>query len=147
MINMSLGSNFGTATDASAAASSNASLVGVIVVAAAGNAGDTHYIVSTPATSTRTIAVGNIVDFGIQNAVLQVNSPAAIAGNKAALPAVFNPVVASTTNITVSIKLANDGSTAPFPGSPAGTVGTTTDACQTFPAGRKNGPSPQGGSL
>jgi subtilisin family serine protease len=135
VINMSLGSNFGTATDSSAVASSNAALAGVIVVAAAGNAGDTHYIVSSPATSTRTIAVGNIVDFGVTNAVLQVNSPAAIAGNKAALPAAFNPVIASSVNITGSIKLANDGSTAPFPGSPAGTVGTTTDACQTFPAG------------
>ncbi len=135
VINMSLGSNFGTTTDASAVASTNASLAGVIVVAAAGNGGDTHYIVSTPATSTRAIAVGNIVDAGIQNAVLQVNTPAAIAGNKAALPAAFNPVIATSTNITGSIKLANDGSTDIVPGSPAGTVGTTTDACQTFPAG------------
>jgi subtilisin family serine protease len=135
VINMSLGSNFGTATDASAVASSNASLAGVIVVAAAGNAGDTHYIVGSPSTSTRTISVANIVDFGVQNAVLQVNTPPAIAGNKAALPGAFNPVIASATNITGNIKLANDGSTALFPGSPAGTVGTTTDACQTFPAG------------
>ena len=135
VINMSLGSNFGTTSDSSAVASTNASLAGVIVVAAAGNAGDTHYIVSSPATSTRTIAVGNIVDFGIQNAVLQVTSPGAIAGNKAALPAAFNPVIANTTNTTGSVKLANDGSTAPFPGSPGGTVGTTTDGCQTFPAG------------
>jgi len=64
-----------------------------------------------------------------------VTSPGAIAGNKASLPGAFNPVINSTTNITGSIKLANDGSTAPFPGSPGGTVGTTTDACQTFPAG------------
>jgi subtilisin family serine protease len=135
VINMSLGSNFGSATDSSAVASSNASLVGVIVVAAAGNGGDTHYIVSSPATSTRAIAVSNIVDWGIQNAALQVNSPAAIAGNKAALPAAFNPVVANATSITGNIKLANDGSTDPFPGSPGGTVGTTTDGCQTFPAG------------
>src|SRR6185369_10584904 len=135
VINMSLGGNFGTSTDSSAVASSNAALAGVIVVAAAGNAGDTHYIVSSPATSTRTIAVANIVDVGNQNAALQVNSPGAIAGNKAAFPAAFNPVVASTTNITGNIKLANDGSTAIIPGSPAGTVGTTTDACQTFPAG------------
>lgn len=135
VINMSLGSNFGIANDSSAAASSNASLAGVIVVTAAGNAGDTHYIMSSPASSTRAIAVANIVDWGVQNAVLPVNSPAAIAGNKAALPAAFNPVVANTTNVTGSVKLANDGSTAPFPGSPAGTVGTTTDGCQAFPAG------------
>jgi hypothetical protein len=116
-------------------ASTNASLAGVIVVTAAGNGGDTHYIVSSPATSSRAIAVSNIVDFGIQNAALQVNSPGAIAGTKAALPAAFNPVVATSTNITGSVKLGNDGSTDPFPGSPGGTVGTTSDACQTFPAG------------
>jgi subtilisin family serine protease len=130
VINMSLGSNFGTATDASATASSNAALAGVIVVAAAGNAGDTHYIMSSPATSTRAIAVGNIVDAGITSALLQVTAPAAVAGNKAASPAAFNPA-----NIAGSIKLANDGSTDIIPGSPSGTVGTTTDACQTFPAG------------
>ena len=65
VINMSLGSNFGTSTDASATASSNAALAGVIVVTSAGNAGDTHYIMGSPATSTRTISVANIVDFGI----------------------------------------------------------------------------------
>ena len=135
IINMSLGANFGTSTDSSAVASTNAVLAGVIVVTAAGNAGDTHYIMSSPATSSRAISVANIVDAGIQNAVLQVNSPAAIAGNKAALPAAFNPQIASTTNVTGSIKLGNDGSTDPFPGSPVGTVGTTTDACQAFPAG------------
>lgn len=135
VINMSLGANFGTATDSSAVASTNAALAGVIVVTAAGNGGDTHYIMSSPATSSRALSVANIVDFGIQNAVLPVNSPAAIAGNKAALPAAFNPVVAATTNVTGNVKLANDGSTDPFPGSAPGTVGTLTDACQTFPAG------------
>ncbi|HEX6716160.1 MAG TPA: S8 family serine peptidase [Pyrinomonadaceae bacterium] len=135
VINMSLGSNFGTANDSSAAASSNAVLAGVIVVASAGNAGDTHYIVGSPATSTRTISVANIVDWGVQQATLTVNSPPAIAGDKAALPAAFNPFVPTTTNITGNVKLANDGSTAPFPGSPVGTVGTTTDGCQTFAPG------------
>ena len=135
VINMSLGSNFGTSTDASATASSNAALAGVIVVASAGNAGDTHFIAGSPATSTRTISVANIVDYGIQNAVLTVNSPPAIAGNKAALPAAFNPVTIPPVSISGGVKLANDGSTAPFPGSPVGTVGTTTDGCQTFAPG------------
>ena len=135
VINMSLGSNFGTANDASAAASTNASLAGVIVVAAAGNAGDTHYIMSSPASSSRAISVANTVDFGLQTAVTAVASPAAIAGNKASLPAAFNPLIETPTNITGNIKLANDGSTDPFPGSPAGTVGTTTDGCQAFAPG------------
>ena len=135
VINMSLGSNFGTSTDASAAASSNAALAGVIVVTAAGNAGDTHYIMSSPASSTRAIAVANIVDWGNQQATLTVNSPPAIAGNKAALPAAFNPLISTPTSIPGSVKLANDGSTTPFPGSPVGTVGTTTDGCQAFAPG------------
>ena len=135
VINMSLGANFGLANDASAAASTNASLAGAIVVAAAGNAGDTHYIMGSPATSSRAIAVANIVDFGIQQATLTVNSPPAIAGNKAALPATFNPLILTPTSITGSVKLANDGSTDPFPGSPGGTVGTTTDGCQAFAPG------------
>ncbi len=135
VINMSLGSNFGMSNDASAAASTNATLAGVIVVASAGNAGDTHYIVGSPATSTRTIAVANTVDFGVQQSTLTVSSPAAIAGVKASLPGTFNPLTIPPATISGSIKLANDGSTAIIPGSPAGTVGTTTDGCQTFAPG------------
>ena len=135
VINMSLGSNFGTSTDASATASSNAVLAGVIVVASAGNAGDTHFIAGSPATSTRTISVANIVDFGLQQAVLTVNSPPAIAGNKGALPGAFNPLISTPTEITGSVKLANDGSTELFPGAAPGSVGTTTDGCQTFAPG------------
>jgi subtilisin family serine protease len=135
VINMSLGSNFGTATDASATASTNAVLAGVVVVASAGNAGDTHFIVGSPSTSTRTISVANIADDGIQTANLKINSPAAIAGDKAALPAQFNPPMTLPASFTGNVKLANDGSTAPFPGSPVGTVGTTTDGCQAFAAG------------
>src|SRR5678815_524974 len=125
VINMSLGSNFGLSNDASATASSNASLAGVIVVTSAGNAGDTHYIVGSPATSSRAIAVANIVDFGIQQATTTVNSPPAIAGNKASLPATFNPLILSPASITGNIKLANDGSTDLFPGAAPGSVGTT----------------------
>ena len=135
VINMSLGSNFGLINDASAVASSNAVLAGVIVVTSAGNGGDTHYIVGSPSTSSRAISVANIVDAGIQQASTIVNTPPAIAGTKASLPATFNPLIASTTSITGNVKLGNDGSTDPFPGSPGGTVGTLTDGCQVYPAG------------
>ena len=133
VINMSLGSNFGTANDASAAASSNAVLAGVIVVTSAGNSGDTHFITSSPGTSTRAISVANIVDWGNQTATTTVNSPAAIAGNKSSLPGTFNPLITTATQITGNIRLGNDGSTDPFPGTV--TPGTTTDACQPFAPG------------
>ena len=135
IINMSLGSSFGTANDASAAASSNAVLAGVIVVTSAGNAGDTHFITSSPGTSTRAISVANIGDFGLQLATTAVTSPAAIAGNKASLPATFNPLFETPVQVSGSIKLANDGSTDLFPGAAPGSVGTTTDGCQPFAPG------------
>ena len=135
VINMSLGSNFGSGTDASATASSNAVQAGVIVVTSGGNGGDTHYISSSPGTSTRAISVANIVDFGIQQSTLTVNSPPAIAGNKAALPATFNPLIATPTSVSGSVKLGDDGSTDLFPGAAPGSVGTTTDACQPFAPG------------
>lgn len=135
VINMSLGSNFGTSTDASAAASSNAALAGVIVVTSAGNAGDTHFITGSPGTSARAISVANIVDFGLQQSTLTVNTPPAIAGNKAALPAQFNPPATTPTIVTGSVKLADDGSTDLFPGAAPGSIGTTTDGCQTFAPG------------
>jgi subtilisin family serine protease len=133
VINMSLGSNFGTANDASASASSNAALAGVIVVTSGGNGGDTHFITSSPGTSTRAISVANIVDWGITTATTTVNSPAAIAGNKASLPATFNPLLNAPTTVSGSVKLANDGSADPFPGTV--TPGTTTDGCQAFAPG------------
>ncbi|HKU73784.1 MAG TPA: S8 family serine peptidase [Pyrinomonadaceae bacterium] len=135
VINMSLGSNFGTSTDASATASTNASLAGVIVVTSSGNAGDTHYIVGSPSTSARAISVANIVDFGIQQATTTITAPAAIAGNKQSLPAAFNPLISTPTTVSGSVKLANDGSTDLFPGAAPGSVGTTTDGCQTFAPG------------
>ena len=49
VINMSLGSNFGSLASTSAIAADNAARMGVIVVASAGNAGDTYTISGSPA--------------------------------------------------------------------------------------------------
>ncbi|WP_433363413.1 S8 family serine peptidase [Actinoplanes sp. CA-142083] len=57
VINMSLGSPFGTADAPESVAADNASKDGVIVVASAGNSGGAPYIVGSPSTATSTISV------------------------------------------------------------------------------------------
>src|SRR6267143_221471 len=57
VINMSLGSVFGSKDDPSAVASTNAAKAGVIVVASAGNSGPNPYITGSPATGEGAISV------------------------------------------------------------------------------------------
>src|SRR5258706_10499873 len=57
VINMSLGSPFGTKDDPSAVASTNAARAGVVVVASAGNSGFHPYITGSPATAEGAISV------------------------------------------------------------------------------------------
>src|SRR6266850_3125225 len=57
VINMSLGSPFGSKDDASAVASTNAAKAGVIVVASAGNSGASPYITGSPASADGAISV------------------------------------------------------------------------------------------
>ena len=57
VINMSLGSPFGSADDPSAVASTNAVKAGVTVVASAGNEGASQYITGAPAAGTGAISV------------------------------------------------------------------------------------------
>ena len=48
VINMSLGSAYGTPDDPSAAASNNAADLGVLVVTSAGNSGDSYFVSGSP---------------------------------------------------------------------------------------------------
>ncbi|MGZ6141796.1 MAG: S8 family serine peptidase [Myxococcales bacterium] len=57
VVNMSLGSPFGSAGDADAEASENAAKAGIIVVAAAGNEGAGNYITGSPAAGDKVISV------------------------------------------------------------------------------------------
>ena len=82
VINMSLGSNFGEPADPSAITSENAANVGIIVVAAAGNAGDLPYVHSAPAAAPSAISVAANVPGGRNFATLNIDAPAAIAGAK-----------------------------------------------------------------
>lgn len=57
VINLSLGSPFGSATDPAAEAASNAARAGVIVVASTGNAGSSPYVTTSPGSATGAISV------------------------------------------------------------------------------------------
>ncbi len=62
VINMSLGSDFGYESDATSVAANNAVLAGVIVVASAGNDGDSTFITGSPGTASRVLSVASSVD-------------------------------------------------------------------------------------
>lgn len=80
VVNMSLGSSYGSPLDSDAVASDNAALAGVVVVASAGNSGDTYYVNGSPATATRAISVAASVDPADTWDGFQVTAPAAISG-------------------------------------------------------------------
>lgn len=67
VINLSIGSPFGTNYDATAVAVENAALAGTVVVCSAGNDGDTYYDISTPSAATSAIAVASSGYAGISS--------------------------------------------------------------------------------
>jgi subtilisin family serine protease len=96
VINMSLGSDFGSVNDTTSVAADNAILAGTIVVASAGNAEDTYYITGSPATSPRVISVASSVDAGLVFPGVRVLSPPSIAGDIEARRADFGPALTET---------------------------------------------------
>jgi subtilisin family serine protease len=62
VINMSLGGDFASPQDADSVTANAASLLGISVVAAAGNAGDLYDAEGSPGNATRVISVANSVD-------------------------------------------------------------------------------------
>jgi uncharacterized repeat protein (TIGR01451 family) len=121
VINMSLGSDFGGPSDTTSIAAENAARAGVIVVASAGNSGDTYFITGSPGTSGRTISVAAVADDGVPGALLQVNAPAAIAGGYTAAAADFGGGAPAPSGQTASIVQALDPADAGGP--------LTTDGC------------------
>ncbi len=75
IINLSLGSDYGSIEDTSSLAIQRAAQLGVITVVAAGNAGDSHYNVSGPGVVQKAISVaGSYNDIG-ESTYLKVLSP------------------------------------------------------------------------
>jgi uncharacterized repeat protein (TIGR01451 family) len=126
VINMSLGSSFGMPANTSLIASQNAALAGVVVVAAAGNDGDTYFIASAPSNAGRAISVAASIDSRLPGGVLEINSPPAIAGNIAAAAAAFGGAAPNPSGQTGTIVLSQDGATNPA------TQGSPTAGCLPF---------------
>ena len=85
VINMSLGSPFGEPNDPSAISSDNASKLGIIVVASAGNEANVPYVTGAPAIAPRAISVAATTPGGRLYSKVTVTSPASIAGVKTSL--------------------------------------------------------------
>jgi hypothetical protein len=111
---MSVGGGFGDPVYGWATAVNNTAQAGVVVVAAAGNAGDTYFNLDSPGAADWAIAVASSLDAGSLG--VEITSPAGIAGTYLAASASFGP---STYNVTAPVVLVNDG------------VGTATDGCET----------------
>jgi minor extracellular serine protease Vpr len=129
VINMSLGSDYGQEQDDLSEASATAVDFGVVVVAAAGNAGNRPYIVSSPSIGRGVISVAQTHVPSALVIPLVINSPANIAGtygNTATLD--FAPVGAG---VTGNVAFVGRGCPADSiaPGSPA-------DAYTSSPAGK-----------
>lgn len=75
VVNMSLGSDYGTLNDPSSIATENAVALGIVVVSSSGNAGDSPYITGSPALADGAISVAASVDDGFTVNGLVVNTP------------------------------------------------------------------------
>lgn len=80
VINMSLGSDYGSPQDGDSVASNDASTLGISVVVASGNGGDLYDVGGSPGDAVKTIAVANSVDASNVIDGLKIDAPPAIAG-------------------------------------------------------------------
>jgi subtilisin family serine protease len=74
VVNMSLGSPYGSVTDPDAVAADNAAKAGIVVVASAGNSGDVYYVTGSPAVSPYTLSVASSVDAGAVLSAFEVTA-------------------------------------------------------------------------
>lgn len=128
VVNMSLGSQYGQPFDDDLSYAVNqATLLGVLTVAAAGNGGDKPYVNGTPASAATALSVAQTSVPSAFLALMQVTAPAPIVGQ---YPAVFQPwSVPLTSVISGPVQYGDgaggnlDGCVAFAPGSLAGKVG------------------------
>jgi subtilisin family serine protease len=121
VINLSLGSNYGQKEDDLTEALNQASALGVVVVAAAGNAANRPYIVSSPSIGPAVISVAQTQVPSAKVIPLVVNAPPAIAGTYGNTETVaWAPVDRAVTGDVVFVGTACPGQT--LQANPAGKV-------------------------
>jgi len=128
VINMSLGSQYGQPFDDDLSAAVNqATLLGVLTVASAGNSGDKPYANGTPSSAASALSVAQTSVPSAFLSLMQVTAPASIVGQ---YPAVFQPWSAPLTSVISGPVQYGDGTggnlngcAAFAPGSLAGKVG------------------------
>lgn len=119
VVNLSLGGDFGSAQDPDSVASDNLAMLGTVVVAAAGNAGDVQDAVGSPGNATRAIAVAASDDPAAVVDGLRVDAPAGLEPNPSLDGAVDNVFGAQQS--------AGDSTSgiAPYPWATGGVVATS----------------------
>jgi len=121
IINMSLGSSYGQPFDDDlAAAVDNATMVGVLTVASAGNSADKPYANGTPAGANSALSVAQTAVPSAIQALMRIVAPANIAG---LFPAVFQPW---STPLAAAVEA---------PLQYGNGAGGNLNGCATFPAG------------
>ena len=100
VINMSLGSPFGQATDPDAVAANAAAELGVIVVASAGNSGNLPFVTGSPAIGEHVIAVAAGNDPGIEVQLLAVGGSTTADGSYESMETSFTPPLSSVGTVT-----------------------------------------------
>ncbi|HEY9475390.1 MAG TPA: S8 family serine peptidase [Mycobacteriales bacterium] len=108
VINLSLGSDFGSPEDSDSIAMDNAAKLGIVPVVASGNAGDLYNTGGSPGDAVRAIGVAATDDgFAVVDG-LKINSPASIAGNQPGELSVAYDYVKKpgVTNAPLAVKLS-----------------------------------------
>jgi subtilisin family serine protease len=125
IIHMSLGSNYGQAFDDDLSTAAHMAFkVGVLTVASAGNGGDKPYIAGTPSVVSSALSVAQTSVPSAVQMLLEVVSPADIAGQYAA---VFQPWSVPLTSLVEAPVQYGDG------------AGGNLDGCAAFAAGSLSG--------
>ena len=109
VVNLSLGHVFGVSTpgDLEVSAVTRLTALGCVVCAAAGNNGNTHFVMAGPAVAAPAIAVANSIDNGAAFSVIRVNAPERIAGDYVAEEALFTPQLAVAGPVTARLVMAD----------------------------------------